>query len=58
MATAFCPECGAKVVLDIEELKLGQRIDCPECGTSLEVINVHPLELDYAIESWEEEEKD
>jgi len=60
MATAFCPECGAKIVLDAKKLKLGQRIDCPECGTPLEVISLHPLDLDYASESWgggwEEEE--
>lgn len=58
MATVFCPECGARIVLGAEEVELGQCIDCPECGTPLEVISIHPLDLDYAIESWEWEDEE
>ena len=56
MSTAFCPECGARIVLDAKEMELGQPIDCPKCGTPLEVISIYPIDLDYAIKIWKEEE--
>ena len=54
---ALCPECEA--VIDVEEgdLEEGQRMDCPECGAELEVVNTNPLELDV-ISSGEEEEEE
>jgi alpha-aminoadipate carrier protein LysW len=39
---------------DIEE---GQKLDCPECGAELEVVNTNPLELEV-ISTGEEEEED
>jgi lysine biosynthesis protein LysW len=44
-------------------VKLGDYIECPECGTMLEVISLKPVELDYVLgdedwEEWEEEEVD
>lgn len=42
---AFCPECEA--ALDVEDdVEEGQRLDCPECGAELEVVNTNPLEID------------
>lgn len=38
---------------DIEE---GQRVDCPECGAELEVVNTNPLELEVVSTEEEEEE--
>jgi len=29
---------------------IGQRITCPNCETNLEVINLHPVELDWVYE--------
>jgi len=54
--TAQCPECDGLVTVD-RRAKLGDSLECPECGTMLEVISLHPLELDYALdyEDWEEE---
>jgi alpha-aminoadipate carrier protein LysW len=41
---AFCPECEA--ALDVEDdVEEGQRLDCPECGAELEVVNTNPLEI-------------
>jgi alpha-aminoadipate carrier protein LysW len=49
---AFCPECEA--VIDVgDDIEEGLRVDCPECGAELEVVNTNPLELD--IVSTEEE---
>ncbi|MGH9805298.1 MAG: hypothetical protein ACRD4D_09015 [Candidatus Acidiferrales bacterium] len=41
-----CPECGATMDLDADELEEGAIISCPECSVDLEVVNTHPLELD------------
>jgi alpha-aminoadipate carrier protein LysW len=54
---AFCPECEA--ALDVEDdVEEGQRLDCPECGAQLEVVNTNPLEIDLvsAEEDGEEEQ--
>lgn len=52
-----CPECGTLIDLDAEELEEGEIISCPECAVELEVVNIHPLELDV-LNDEEEEESD
>jgi lysine biosynthesis protein LysW len=70
---ASCLECGQAIDLKSQP-KEGQRITCPECGAFLEIINLEPLEFDWAFsefepdwesdedqwegEEWEEEEWD
>lgn len=52
---AFCPECEA--VIDVgDEVEEGQRVDCPDCGAELEVVNTNPLELEVISTDEEEEE--
>ena len=43
---SHCPECGANMDLDADELEEGAIISCPDCSSELEVVNTHPLELD------------
>ena len=61
MAMAFCPECDRRIDVGPRP-KEGQQVTCPHCGADLEVINLQPLELDWAYiepeEDWEEEELD
>lgn len=54
---AKCPECGALIDLEEDEVEEGETFSCPECAVDLEVVNIHPLELDV-IEDEEEEEKE
>ena len=49
MATTFCLDCEAAVRLP-EPLRIGQRIACAACGTEMEVVEISPLELDWAFE--------
>lgn len=49
MAVAFCPECGEGVKLGSQPHE-GQRVTCNECGASLEVISLKPLELDWVYD--------
>ena len=55
----FCPECDGRIALS-RKLRLGEYLECPECGTSLEVISLNPFELDYVLddEDWEELEEE
>jgi alpha-aminoadipate carrier protein LysW len=54
----WCPECDGTIALS-RKLRLGEHIECPECGAFLEVISLNPFELDYALddEDWEEEDE-
>jgi lysine biosynthesis protein LysW len=33
-----------------EKPKLGEKITCPECGEVLEVVELNPVELDWAFD--------
>jgi lysine biosynthesis protein LysW len=56
-----CPGCGG--LIQLTDPTPGDRIDCPDCGEKLEVISLHPIDLDYAFEDedwqdFEDEEED
>ncbi|HYZ84634.1 MAG TPA: hypothetical protein VE621_09535 [Bryobacteraceae bacterium] len=54
-----CPVCDA-VLEDVEEddLDEGEELTCQECGTSLTVIGLDPLEIEPTSEEDEEEDED
>lgn len=54
---AKCPECGALIDLDEEEVEEGETFSCPECAADLEVVNTHPLELGALADEDEEEDE-
>jgi lysine biosynthesis protein LysW len=54
MATAFCPDCGQKIDIGPKP-KRGQWVSCPHCNADLEIINVTPMELDWAQYDEDEE---
>ena len=54
---AYCPECDAAIDVEEEGIEEGHRLDCPECGAELEVVNINPLELDIITTEDEEEEE-
>jgi alpha-aminoadipate carrier protein LysW len=47
-----CVECGAQIALSKPEK--GEIVDCPECGTELEVVTDNPIAL--AVAPQEEED--
>jgi alpha-aminoadipate/glutamate carrier protein LysW len=53
---AHCPECEAAIEIE-DDVEEGTKLDCPDCGAELEVVNTNPVELDV-ISSGEEEEDD
>ena len=60
MLMASCPDCGQ--VVELESPEEGQLLSCPNCRAKLEVLNLAPLEFDWAyhepqlVELWEETE--
>ena len=53
MPTGTCPDCEADVHVDTDADK-GDTLTCEECGTSLEVVGLDPVELDIV----EDDEED
>lgn len=50
---AVCPVCDAEVELGADA-EQGELIECPECGTELEVTGVDPFELSEAPQEEED----
>lgn len=57
MSVALCPDCEEGIRFG-SRARLGQRVSCPHCGADLEVVELSPLELDWAYEDtdWEDED--
>ncbi|MEL6527794.1 MAG: lysine biosynthesis protein LysW [Chloroflexota bacterium] len=47
--TTSCPACEADVAIPSDAMQ-NELIACPDCGSELEIINLEPLELDFAPE--------
>jgi alpha-aminoadipate/glutamate carrier protein LysW len=53
---AICPECDAEIEVDEYDVDKGDLLSCPECGSSLEVTGIAPVELDVAGDEEDEDE--
>lgn len=51
-----CPECGADIDVEEDELDEGETILCDECGRSFLVTGVDPLELEPEEDDFDLEE--
>ena len=49
MASTYCPDCDEPISL--RNPRIGQKLFCPHCETELEVIDIDPLDLDWAYDS-------
>ncbi len=50
MPTSICPECEEEVYVDADS-EQGDRVTCDECGASLVVVGLDPVELDLRDET-------
>lgn len=53
-----CPACDAAIDVEEDELDEGDPLSCDECGASLRVVGVDPLELESDDDDDEDEEED
>ena len=51
-----CPKCDAPIDVEEEELDEGDVLSCDECGASLSVASLNPVELQSDEEDEEEDE--
>jgi len=57
MPTSNCPECEEEVYVDADT-EQGDQVSCDECGASLIVVGLDPIELDLKTESDDDDFKD
>lgn len=55
---ATCPECDATLDLEPDDVDLDDRLSCDDCGASLKVTSITPLELDLDDEDEDDDEFD
>jgi lysine biosynthesis protein LysW len=53
-----CPECGAELDVDEDEVEEGEILACPECEVEIEVVQVHPVRLNVISDEDEIEEEE
>jgi alpha-aminoadipate carrier protein LysW len=51
-----CPKCNAPIDVEEEELDEGDVLSCDECGASLTVASVNPVELELEDEDDDDED--
>jgi alpha-aminoadipate/glutamate carrier protein LysW len=51
-----CPKCDAPIDVEEEELDEGDVLSCDECGASLSVASLNPVELQSEEEEEDEDE--
>jgi len=52
-----CPKCNSQIDVEEEELDEGDVLACDECGATVRVLGVGPLELEAAGDEAEDEEE-
>jgi alpha-aminoadipate carrier protein LysW len=52
-----CPECGADIDVEEDELDEGESILCEECGRNFVVSSVDPIELELEDDDLDEDEE-
>lgn len=53
-----CPACDAVIDVDEDELDEGDPLSCDECGASLRVVSVDPVELESDDDDDDEDDED
>jgi len=55
-AVIRCPDCGAEIDVDEDEVEEGEILSCPECESELEVTQTHPVHLNPISDDLDDEE--
>lgn len=53
-----CPVCDADIDVEEDELDEGEAISCDECGATLKVSSVDPLELEPAKDDEDDDDEE
>jgi alpha-aminoadipate carrier protein LysW len=55
---AICPECEFEIDVDEYDVDRGDTLECDNCGVTLEIIGLNPIEFEVASDDDEEEDED
>jgi alpha-aminoadipate carrier protein LysW len=55
---AICPECEFEIDVDEYDVDRGDTLECDNCGVTLEIIGLNPIELEVASDDEEDDEED
>jgi alpha-aminoadipate carrier protein LysW len=47
--TVKCPVCDNDFELDLNGIQVGDIIECPVCGATLEVLSLDPIKLEAVV---------
>jgi alpha-aminoadipate carrier protein LysW len=55
---AICPECEFEIDIDEYDVDRGDTLDCDNCGVTLEIIGLNPIEFEVASDDDEDEDEE
>jgi alpha-aminoadipate carrier protein LysW len=55
---AICPECEFEIDIDEYDVDRGDTLDCDNCGVTLEIIGLNPIEFEVASDDEDEEDEE
>ena len=55
---AICPECEFEIDVDEYDVERGDTLDCDNCGVTLEIIGLNPIEFEVASDDDEDEDEE
>ncbi len=55
---ATCPECEFEIDVDEYDVEKGDTLECDNCGVTLEVVGLAPIELELLSDDDEDEDDD
>jgi alpha-aminoadipate carrier protein LysW len=55
---AICPECEFEIDVDEYDVDRGDTLDCDNCGVTLEIIGLNPIEFEVASDDDEDDDED
>ena len=55
---AICPECEFEIDIDEYDVDRGDTLDCDNCGVTLEIIGLNPIEFEVASDDDEDDDED
>jgi alpha-aminoadipate carrier protein LysW len=55
---AICPECEFEIDIDEYDVDRGDTLECDNCGVTLEIVGLNPIEFEVESDDEEDEEEE
>src|SRR6202140_4426457 len=57
-AVVRCPKCAVEIDVDEDEVEEGEILNCPECESELEVVQIHPVNVNIISDDEDDDDED